>query len=531
VRPLVLLCLLAAIVRAQQVTPIQVPPESGVQDAIYADVNGDGLTDLVIAVYSGTKNGTERALRVHFQRAKGVSFVNEPDHELRPVFKDVVAYAVADVHPDAGSEIVLMSAKGIWAWRPNAPEKERATKLVACSFLWQLPNRWRVVAWQQAIHDLNGDGRVDLLLPEPDGYRVAYQTAPGEFAAVHELVVPTVPVGLKDHTPLSVRARSRRLRTRVEVRLSVGETQVATEASSDGTGTSGQTSLQASGPLLEVADTVPAPQLADWDADDDLDIIVRTENWLHVWTQDNGAFKRLPSASLDMPVKEDRARRMQVSYSAHVTDFDLDKKADCVIFSNDDNSDDVRTQVQFFTQRGKPLFDKGVPDDMLVLAGFAGLPRMTDIDGDGYPDLMVGAFRPDLLDTIRAASNKKLEAELYLFRNRRGKLRRKPDLVYRAEVQVEGLKLAPRQNMTAEFFGDATGDGIRDLLVRQRQDRIDVLMVRRQRDGSFQVIERPVYQVAINENAWVRIGPDRGRRKAPDVIVLENTQVLHVRFK
>ena len=50
-----------------------------------------------------------------------------------------VAFAVADVHPDPGSEVVMLTSKGVWAWRPTAGEKERAIKLIDCTLLWQLP--------------------------------------------------------------------------------------------------------------------------------------------------------------------------------------------------------------------------------------------------------------------------------------------------------------------------------------------------------------------------------------------------------
>jgi len=515
--------LLCSVCFAQQVTPVQMPSGMWVHAALLHDLDGDGKADLVISAV-----GEARELRVHLQKAGKVRFGAEPDYKLSPVWKDVVAFAVADVHPDPGAEIVLFSSKGVWAWRPRAPEKERAYKLVECSLLWQLPSSYGAHSFRAGTPDIDGDGLADLLIPEPDGYRIVMQGPRGQFERQSMLVVPA-DRDAGGAGPISVKARSRRLRSRFEVRFSVGRTSMTASGSADGA--EAEANPRAAGPLLEIQDTVPAPQLLDFDGDGDKDVIVRTEERLFVWTQRNGAFKGQPAVNLEVPVKEDRARRLEVSYSAHVADLDHDNKADCVIFSGDQRSKEVRTQVQIFSQRkNQQLFKDGMPDQLLVLAGFAGNPRLVDVDGDGYPDLMAGAFRPDLLDTIRASS-KNLEMELYVFRNNRGKFSRRPDILHRADVEMKGLRFSRRQRIAAEFFGDVTGDGVKDLLLRQESERIKVLMTRVTRNG-WQIMDRQqLYELRIHARSTLEIGPDRGRRKAPDILVLEPAQVLHVRFQ
>ena len=140
-------------------------------------------------------------------------------------------------------------------------------------------------------------------------------------------------------------------------------------------GGGGELTARFRGPLIDVSDRVPAPQLGDWDADGDLDLMIRTTERFYVWTLgDDHRFPDRPAVDLKMPVVADRKRRLEVSYSAHTPDLDQDRRTDCVIFSGDQRSKSVRTQIQFFTQRGgKPLFgDKGLPDQLLVLGGFAG---------------------------------------------------------------------------------------------------------------------------------------------------------------
>jgi hypothetical protein len=201
------------------------------------------------------------------------------------------------------------------------------------------------------------------------------------------------------------------------------------------------------------------------------------------------------------------------------------------MFSGDQRSKDVRTQVQFFRQEDdqEPVFGKrGLPDQLLVLSGFAGSPRFDDVDGDGDPDLLVGALRPDLLDSLRGSGKTSVDIELYLYRNERGVFSRKPDLAYRTELQAEGLRYG-RKGAMARFFGDASGDGIADLLVRDQAGRIRVLLTRRGRRG-WSIHNQPLWELRIAPNSWIVVGPYRGKRKAPDLLVLEDEQVLHVRF-
>jgi hypothetical protein len=515
----IVLLLLAAVSYGQRVTPIQVPKGHKIGDFEHADVNGDGLVDVILSTTVPAPEGapgsaTSRALSIYLQRKGNVPFESDPDHVLAPVYKDAVAFAVADVHPDKGSEVVFLTAKGVFAWRPTVEGKHRAVRIAECEFLWQIPFR-SVSEWSHVVVDLNGDSLPDFVIPEPDGYRVIMQTARGKFAEPQLLVVPAG-LDVPDANQISSRSRRTRMVQKYSGRVEI-------------TG-GGEMVRRTLGPLVDISDRTPAAQYADWDADGKLDIIVRTEKRMYVWTADKAnRFGDRPTADLAMPVVADRKRRLEVSYSAHIVDLDLDGRADSVVFSGDQRSKDIRTQVQFFTQRGgKPLFGKkGLPDQLLVLAGFAGLPSFNDINGDGYPDMFAASVRPDLLDSIRGGSAQNLDAELYVFLSRKGRFEREPDLLHRTEIKVEGMR-ASRSVAVVDFFGDVTGDGMHDLLLRTSAETISIFMVRASRSG-LKVISKPVYELRVDEHAQVHIGPHRGK-KAPDLYIVEEGQMLHVRF-
>jgi len=504
-----------------EVSLLQTPEGAKWKDVIYEDVDGDGRRDLVLAAWS--KAG--RSLRVHLQRPEMPRFRSKPDHVLEPVWKDTVAFAVADVHEAPGSEVILFSASGAWAWRPGAPERERPRKLFEAALLWQIPNSYDVIAWQEGTRDVDGDGLADFVIPEPGGYRIVRQVRSGktpEFEVAGRCHV--VSMGAPVVRAANVRTRARKERDRFAIKLSMGSDPL--------------------GPLLSITDSIPAPQWADFDGDGDLDLLAATERYLLVWLQTKKRFGSRPTFRLTLPVVADRERRLDVSYSAHVLDLNGDNRVDCVIFSGDKRSEKVRTQVQFFLNGGRgttekiPLFGADqMPQQLLVLTGLTGDPRFSDVNSDGHPDLVVGKMRPDMLDKLRGGGEDRIRAELIVFLNHGGRFSKRPDLLYRTAVQATALRLG-RRVIQSRFFADLSGDGIRELLVRNEEESLKLLYTRRRGD-SWTVLEEPLWSQRLDRRARVvvptqirgAVAPGVGAPGEKDLLILESYQLLHVRFR
>jgi hypothetical protein len=57
------------------------------------------------------------------------------------------------------------------------------------------------------------------------------------------------------------------------------------------------------------------------------------------------------------------------------------------------------------------------------------------------------------------------------------------------------------------------------------------MMIRRERDGgALAVVERPLWELAVRDHARVLRQTMPGRA-LPDLVVVERSQVLHVRFR
>lgn len=476
-------------------------------DAHESDLDGDGLSDLWLGCDG---DGAEAAGAIVILPGRREGGFGKPVRlDLTP---DVVAWASGDVHVDAGREVVLFGAAGALAWRPRADEAERFVKLAACELLWQIPAPGGAFHYQAGVRDVDGDGLDDLVCPEPDGYRIAMQRrgAKGARFEPRHLGVPReVERDLRrDASGFGSDAGTISL----TIRLGDDETQDALPRA-----------------LLRLRDSVPAPQWIDWDADARADLLAQTATRLHLWSQgESGDFAQEPSASFELPVKADLERRLDASFRAFAADLDLDGRADVAVVAGDSRAEDVRTQVLVFTSAAAsdasgardPFGEKGVPRDLLVLAGFVASAEFTDLDGDAYPEFVVHTVRPDLIDAMRSAASETFEAELFVYRNERGRIARKPALSWRYTIPIQ--EFTPR----IEFVADASGDGLAELFVRDQPGRARLYLLRASPQG-WSVVEKPLWEGGVAPEARVQVLGD-GRALPRTLALLERSRITHL---
>ncbi len=507
-----------------QAHTIAMPEGMSPEDEAFGDVNGDGRRDLVIARHAG-KKPFARSLAVYFGTDDATRFHAAPDLEL-DVTPDTSAFAVGDVTSDPGDEIVLFSAGGVFVWKPRAKEEERFAKLVSASYLWQLGDPETVFAARDSLIDLDGDKLPDLVIPEPGGWRIALQRrdakGASDFSTVYVLRAPPEPAA--DLSYMSLDRGEPKFRGNADpdaLRISFGMD----------SGTSDDLDLPT--PLVSVVERSPAPIAVDFDRDGKLDIVAQGTRRLLVWKQAaGGSFTPSPTSSYALPVIADRERRLDASYSAKAVDLDVDGRMDCAIFASDKRSDDVRTQVLIFVQgqsRGdaaqtadSPLFGaRGIPSQLLVIAGFVVSSSFERVDGDAYPDLVVRSVRPDLIDQLRSISSETVDADLYVYLNKKGVLSKKPDLSYRYPVRLREFDPA------ATFVNDG-GGSLAELVLRSEPEKLRVLALRPTHDG-LEVIEKPIAEYALDPAS--RLDLARPRIGATELSIREPHALIEVSWK
>lgn len=481
--------LLDAVAAQPRVTTLQAGKDEVVLAVSSVDVDGDGNADLAIVVRD--EASTRRRLLLFVQRsvAEAPAFDAAPT-QVRVLEPDVVAFAFADCDGERGAELILCTPRVIAmaAWPSGEP---RALGLARV--LWQPGHAGRVVSLQGFVRDLDGDGLADLLLPEPDGYRVALQhrDADGTRLRMQPLHVPP-------STQLPAFLRGRVDSNDRSLRISLGDDEQQ--------------------PLLQVSEESPVPRVLDFDGDGDLDVVALTRPNLHVFAQQpGGTFAPAPTASHAMAATE-RTLLLEPVFFADAVDLDGDGKGELVVCRAQTRGGDAfETVVEIWAPAEKDARAR------LRLQGLAAPPLFDDVDGDGAPDLTIGTLRTDMLGQLGGGGDD-VEVQLNVFLLRAGKPRVPAALTWRTRLSPQAAEGA--RSVAAEFFGDADGDGMRDLLLHDSARTLQVM--RGVRSGDSVRVEA-FWHTALPDGARP---PFRiARTPCDDIVVVAKREILHVRFR
>ncbi|MDA1220999.1 MAG: VCBS repeat-containing protein [Planctomycetota bacterium] len=480
-----------------QVSYVQFP-ERSIHDVVLADADGDGAGDLVVSLRAGKDSGRE--IVWCFRRDGEPAFRAPADRRL-PLPRDVVAFAIADVDPSPGAELVLLSPTRVVAvvW-PRDAERASYRSLGTFDLLWQPPSTSYAFAFQEGVADLDGDGLDDLVLPRVGGYGIFVQRRDDAGTTFVQSIL---------ELPAAVATDRDRNLARFQAQRGSGEIRF---------GDSGQPQF-----LVELTHEVGAPRLVDWNADGRRDVVALVGARLAVFEQAaSGRFAAAPSAVVELP--ERGMPLFDPSSFADCVDLDADGHAEFVRASGRTDEDEVRSVLEVHRGRGGDELP-GEADEKLLLQGFVSAPRFSDVDGDGVRDLVIGSLRTDLVDALAGGGSKAFDAQINVFLGRGGedalRFRRPVALVHRVQVPTDGLRAADRALI--EFVADFDGDGIRDLFLRLGDGVLQVLPVTRR--GRGLAVGEPVWSLASRPEARVSV-----RRTAAGTVLLleESDQVVVV---
>lgn len=466
-----------------RVRSVPLPSAQRALDAAWRDVDGDGAKDLCLAL-GPTEGQGRRSLALHRQLPTGSL---EPEASLRiELPQDVVAFALADLDPAPGIEFALLTPKGAYALRPNAAEAERFVRLAELDCLWQLPDPEQLVHWSRAVADLDGDGLDDLLVPSSAGYHLLLQRRSEGVTRFEARFCPLLlPLPLAEGQA-ALRVTSASADSTLEVRLG-GSLGVRT--------------------LVAVNDEVPAPFLLDADGDKRLELLAQDETQLQ-WFAGSSTGPAVQGESLPSPVVVDERRALDVSFASLLGDISGDGRVDWVLLAGDQRASKARTQILIHHQkvptRDQPRRFVSTPDAVLVIDGFAGDPRLYDLNGDGRLDLSLAALRPDLLQALTQGSLDRYELEQYVYLNEAGKLQRRPILAERLSFRSEDSL------PTLEFVRDRSGDKVADLFWRPEAGKLRLSMVMT-RGERWALNSTPLFELGIDARARILSDSVAGR--------------------
>lgn len=376
------------------VATIQVPAHVVVTGTLRSDVDGDGRDDVVLACRNTETKGRE--LRLHRRRAEGPPFDNTPSLPPYELESDVVAFTFADVTPAPGRELVLLTAERAVAVERDADGVATYRPLFAPRLVWPAADPDFVLPLPDAPCDFDGDGRCDLLLPQPDG-AVLWRAA-GAEPFLLTLPRKQSPLAGRQKGPHGNGGPASLSGDELRLRFRLGDDDG--DASNDG-------------PLLRLRATAPPCRCLDLDGDGRLDLVALRNGSLFAGMQRTDG--RIERREWALPLPEDRLVLFDPSFDVQCADLGGDGRAELIVTTSARRDDEIEVRIDVFAAGADGGWGTQ-SNGRLRVQTLAQPPQLVDADGDGRLDLVLLTVRTDMLRGLTGDGPQALDAQLAIFR-------------------------------------------------------------------------------------------------------------------
>jgi hypothetical protein len=456
--------------RADEPFAVRSVPNAGrTAAAELLDLDGDGRTDLVAAVFDGIPPRDTRELRVWFQREDG-ALPDAPDLAFA-LPEGAAAYDVADLEPTPGLEIALLRRDrvSVVALAGRAPRVR------------DLPLPAPTLA---AARDERGLDRLRMVRAEIPG----------------RLLVP----GLGELFVLE-------LADGTATRLAVG-------------GRSNYFLPPRPGPGIgenEIESFYDFPRIDTGDVDGDgrPDLVACNRFEIRVFLQrPDGAFPASPDRALDVGrVTEQDLIRGSGLVRVRAQDFDGDGRLDLVVTGTAGGLLEARVRTTLHRNRAG-TWDLARADQELRCDGCFVSYDLLDLQGDGRLELMEARIPLGILELVEALLTRSVDLEVRLY-GRGDELPFGPEPLGTAKLDL-GIRFETYEphGFLPTLRTDWNGDGALDRLGSGDGEALEIYL-----GGSPGSLRRRVARQAFDTNGALRTG-DLDGDELPDVLVFDRTR-------
>lgn len=423
--------LAAAPVAATEDAPFEVvviPTRGRTVAADLVDLNGDGRTDLLQAVFIGIPPDDQRLIRAYFQAPAG-TLPLVPDFEI-PLPPGSGAYDLADLRPEPGHEVILTRASDLLVLSLRGAEAER----------WRIPLPPPQTVWP--AEDDRGLERVRLVRTE--------------LGAEPVLLVPQL-------GSLAVLSADGTVRAQLEV---AGRANYLVPAEPSLLFLEGDLELFFDGPRLS---------LADVDGDGHVDVVSSTRHQVRVFLQRGGSFSGNPDRLYSLRVLSERNHvRGAGGLGVQASDLNGDGRADLLISHLTGGLTDARLEASLHLNRGG-AWDLGRSDAKLESKAALGSDVLLDVDGDGRPELLRTSIPFGIIRLIEALLTRSVGVGFSLHRFKDDSFGREPWVSKTIDFTLSFETFRPRGFLPAWHL-DLNADGHLDLVSSGGGSEIEVFL-------------------------------------------------------
>ncbi len=407
----------------------EISVDGRVVSANFADFNGDGRKDLMIASLNGIPPEEKRSIRVHLLGSDG-SYPTNPSHVVTiPQWSAV--YDIADVKETPGEELVLL--------RPDA-----ITILSIADA--------EVVEWTIPIEGPSTVGASD----DERGF--------DSFQLVHDMdskpLILVPQIGL-----VSVLTTDGRL---------MGQVDVGRRANYFVARSSSIISVESD---LQLYLDTPKLSTGDVNGDARVDIVAATRHEIRIFLRrPDGGFDREPSYThpLNLISLRDHSRGSGSVVTA-VRDVDSDGLLDLIVTHVEGTFSDTSTTTYFYRNR-KGRWDLSNPDDKFVSDGTLNSDLLLDINGDGAYELIRIQFKFSVLELVEILLTRKIDSVIAVHRLLPdGRFDTKPSSRRKFSTGISFDTFRPTGFMPQAGI-DINADGLMDVVTSANGKRIEVYL-------------------------------------------------------
>jgi hypothetical protein len=461
-----------------------------VKDVAFADLNGDQHKDLVVTAASETHRDGVAPVQVYLQRSDG-SYLEAGIPG--PWMEDVFQLDLGNFTSKAGEEMLLFGERAV-----HLVEFDEQGQPSRCRGYAPLAPLFHACAHDapQLLHlsvDIDANGYEDAILPVPDGYAVLFSrgTAPFEDPMILP-VTCTSSIQFSDNTLFSLMTMTSKIH------------------------------------ILQRSDALPMLVAEMGGKLTAFQFRPESRDFLHIESQrsDLGSYANLPKEGT-------------VEYAGIL--FSDDLRADFPSFVHTHREGRAGILAHLKTTHTVYEFEKDLemhsillhPRQRIATAGISAAPIYSDLNADGYKDLVLLYVKTSFLSKVIEMLTDRvvITCQAHLFQPEEGRYSFTPDWSEEFAVPVKSFRTVGGEGLV-RFDGDFNQDGRPDIMVYQ-DDRL--LIKRGEKDeGFFSTQEvsfksKPFYQVG---------GPFPGpvfctnvdRDEAPEIVTFGQNivRIVHV---